>query len=370
MRARRAHVFPKTLRRKPSSLPPCGQRPRSEGWPTSGITQIAKKESDVIFEEKEAWFRHSKQIVRIVVLALVAWGIWRAVSQARGEFARHAFAIWRVDPGWLVAGGTAYALGLAPCWVFWQRTLRAMGQHPRWRDSLTAYWIGNLGKYVPGKAMVVVLRTGLVRGPQVDTTVAATSVFVETLTFMAIGALVSAVILLVTSQNPLMLLLAVALMVCAGVPTLPPVFRRVVRWLQVRRANPDIDRAIDGLNLRLLASGWASIAVGWLLLGVSLLATLRAMPAAGIPVDVPWTDLPLLTASVGLAMVAGFLSLVPGGLGVRDWILMTLMVPRYGAAAAVVSAVLLRVVWMLCELLISGILYVDRRWWRTDSGLG
>jgi len=193
---------------------------------------------------------------------------------------------------------------------------------------------------------------------------------VETLTFMAIGALVSAVILLVTSQNPLMLLLAVALMVCAGVLTLPPVFRRVVRWLQVRRANPDIDRAIDGLNLRLLASGWASIAVGWLLLGVSLLATLRAMPAAGIPVDVPWTDLPLLTASVGLAMVAGFLSLVPGGLGVRDWILMTLMVPRYGAAAAVVSAVLLRVVWMLCELLISGILYVDRRWWRTDSGLG
>lgn len=317
--------------------------------------------------QKTPWLRYAKQALRVVILTLVAWGIWRTVSQARAEFARHAFSLWSVDRAWLLAAGLAYTLGLMPCWVFWHRTLRAMGQHPSWRDSLTAYWIGNLGKYVPGKAMVVVLRTGIVRGPRVDTTVAATSVFVETLTFMAIGALVSALILLTSSQNPMMLLLAVILMICAGVPTLPPIFRRVVRWLQVHRANPEIDRAIAGLNIRLLATGWCSIGVGWLLLGVSLLATLRSMPSAGIPVDVVWTDLPLLTASVGLAMVAGFLSLVPGGLGVRDWILMTLMVPRYGAAAAVISAVLLRVVWMLSELVVSGILYADLHWNRAND---
>jgi hypothetical protein len=44
---------------------------------------------------------------------------------------------------------------------------------------------------------------------------------------------------------------------------------------------------------------------------------------------------------------------------VRDWILMTLLAPRYGAALAVLSAVLLRVVWLLSELVISGILYLD-----------
>ena len=31
-------------------------------------------------------------------------------------------------------------------------------------------------------------------------------------------------------------------------------------------------------------------------------------------------------------MVAGFLSLIPGGLGVRDWILMELLAPHYGAS--------------------------------------
>ncbi len=72
-------------------------------------------------------------------------------------------------------------------------------------------------------------------------------------------------------------------------------------------------------------------------------------------------ELPLLTATVGLAMVAGFISLIPGGLGVRDWILMTLLAsqPQYGAKVAIVSAVLLRIVWLLSEVAVSAILYVD-----------
>ena len=70
-------------------------------------------------------------------------------------------------------------------------------------------------------------------------------------------------------------------------------------------------------------------------------------------------ELPLLTATVGLAMVAGFLSLIPGGFGVRDWVLMTLLEPHYGARVALVSAILLRIVWLLSELLVSAILYLD-----------
>ena len=58
-------------------------------------------------------------------------------------------------------------------------------------------------------------------------------------------------------------------------------------------------------------------------------------------------------------MVAGFISLIPGGLGVRDWILMTLLAPQCGAKVALVSAVLLRIVWLLSEVAVSAILYVD-----------
>ena len=230
---------------------------------------------------------------------------------------------------WLAVSWPAllYLAGLAPCCVFWHRTLWAMGQRPTWRESMRAFWIGHLGKYVPGKAMVVILRTGLVYSERVNRTVAATSVFIETLTMMAVGAFVAAVILLLTSDHVVLTWLAVGLMLLSGVPTYPPMFRRVVRWLQVHRANPQIDEAMAGVDCRLMAFGWLIISVGWVVLGISLWATLRAIPGAEPDWLESLRELPLLTAAVGLAMVAGFLSLIPGGLGVRDWILMTLLAP-------------------------------------------
>ena len=45
------------------------------------------------------------------------------------------------------------------------RTLRVLGQSVSLPLALRAYYIGQLGKYVPGKALVVILRAGLVRGP-------------------------------------------------------------------------------------------------------------------------------------------------------------------------------------------------------------
>ncbi len=306
-------------------------------------------------QKSRRWVRMIKVSVRLLVLGLVGWGIWRTIEQAGEGLQNRDFSVRQVDVTWMALAGLFYVFGLVPCWVFWHRTLVAMGQQPRWRESLRAFWIGHLGKYVPGKAMVVVLRTGLVYSDRVNKTVAATSVFVETLTMMAVGAFLSSVVLLFYSEHLSLTLLAVGLMICAGVPTLPPIFRRLVRMLRVERANPQIQQAIAGVDYRLMTTGWISISIGWLLLGLSLWATLRSLPG----LETSLGQFPLLTATVGLAMVAGFLSLIPGGLGVRDWILMELLAPQYGAKVALVSAILLRLVWLLSELLISAILYVD-----------
>jgi uncharacterized membrane protein YbhN (UPF0104 family) len=157
------------------------------------------------------------------------------------------------------------------------------------------------------------------------------------------------------------MLLALGLAAAAGLPTLPPIFRRLVRFLQVRRANANIDVALDGLNFRLMFLGWSTMAVGWLFIGLSLWATLQATPAAVNQLTNPWHDIPLITACAALAMVAGFLSLIPAGLGPREWVIMTLLVPAYGPVAGIVSAVLLRLVWMGAEILFAGFLYFGVR---------
>ena len=94
-------------------------------------------------------------------------------------------------------------------------------------------------------------------------------------------------------------------------------------------------------------------------MGLSLWAVLKSLPhrrAAGPLVSQLW---PRLTASVSLAVVAGFLSLLPGGLGVRELVLDELMTEPFGAMVALVSAVLLRFVWLLAELMVSVILYIE-----------
>ena len=299
-----------------------------------------------------AWLKHA---ARLVILCLVVAGIWRAIDQAAGEF-RQADLDWRnLQWKWLVAAGAFYLAGFVPSGFYWVNVLRAMGQRPRILETMRAFYAGHLGKYVPGKALVVVIRTGLIRSERVDTTVAAASIFVETLTLMAVGAALSAVLLgTLFRQHWQLCALAVALAVCAAVPTWPPLFRRILRILQVHRANPKIDQALDGLNLKVMGLGWGGISLGWVLFGCSLWATLNALPGVGL-VDI--SQLPLLIACVALAIVAGFLSLLPGGLFVREFVVTTLLAPVFGAVAALVSAVLLRVVWLVSEVIAAGVLY-------------
>jgi uncharacterized membrane protein YbhN (UPF0104 family) len=301
-------------------------------------------------------WKWTKVALRWVIFSLVAWGVYRVVAGASEEFERQRFSLREIKYGWLLFAGCAYIAGLAPCAVYWRNTLVAMGQRPRWGELLRAFYVGHLGKYVPGKALVVVLRTGLIRSERVGAAVAAVSVFVETLTMMAVGALVAAAILSVTTRdNPWLVALSFGLMVAAGVPLAPPIFRRIVRLLKVRKADPQIEAALDGLTWKLLAKGVFGIACGWSLIGLSLWATLKAIPGAEAALPANW---PLLTACVALAMVAGFASLIPGGMGVRELVVIPLLAAPFGEVNAIVSAILLRVTWLAAEIFVAGLLTI------------
>ncbi len=304
-----------------------------------------------------------KWVVRLVVLLAVVWGIARFADGAREDLAKTGFDWREIRWQWLGLSGVIYAAGLLPaCW-YWQQILRALGQHPRLMETARAYYVGHLGKYVPGKALVVIIRTALVSGPRVDTTVAAVSIFIETLTMMAVGACVAAVILMFQFPDSGLVLLAIGLMLGAGLPTWPPLFRWLVAKLQVKRANQGIEDALRGVDGRLMVRGWLSLTVGWGLLGFSLWAVMESIPQVAEGSHAAFSDIALFTACVSLAMVAGFLSLLPGGVGVRELVVMTLISthPAYGPVVAIVSAVLLRFSWLMAELVVSAILYVGVR---------
>lgn len=300
-----------------------------------------------------------KTAVRLLVLALVVWGIARTWQNAQAEFKHHQFSLADLHYGWLAASCGFYILGTFPAAWFWRAVLMAMGQTPHRFEALRAYYVGHLGKYVPGKALVVVIRAALVRSGRTDGTVAAVAVFVETLTWMAVGSVLAAAILAISyRQHVVLTLIAVGLALCAGAPTAPPLFRFIIRKLPVVRSHPGIAKAVGGLKLGVMARGWGAMIAGWLCMGLSLWATLKAMPNLhGWPEGL-LTTWPLLTACVALATVAGFVSLIPGGLLVRELVVTKLLEPVFGPVAALISAVVLRLVSLVSEVAVSTILYV------------
>jgi hypothetical protein len=302
-----------------------------------------------------------------VKLAIICLVLWWVIAELRSSWRDLSEYEWDLRPGWIVLSGIFYLFGLLPAGCFWFRVLRKLGQRPGLGETLRAYYIGHLGKYVPGKAMVVILRVGMLRGERVQTSVAAATVFLETLTMMATGAFVAAAILgLWFREAWLMMLIAIGLMVLAGLPTVPFVFRKMMHLAGIGRKDPELRQKMESLGFGTLFSGWLMMILVWIMLGLSLWATIRGI---GVHDFALLEVLPLMIASVSLAMVAGFLSLLPGGLGVREFVLSELLpswfatvsIPLAPEAAAFVAATLLRVVWLLSELILSGILMLPAR---------
>ena len=130
---------------------------------------------------------------KLAVFALLAWFIYAAIVRDNERLGQHE---WQVEPMWLAIAGGLYMLGMLPAACYWQRVLVHAGQQVSFTDALRAYYVSQLGKYVPGKLMVIVIRHNLVRSVATETTVITASVFFETLSVLAVGAAVSAIVLI------------------------------------------------------------------------------------------------------------------------------------------------------------------------------
>jgi glycosyltransferase 2 family protein len=305
--------------------------------------------------------RWGKTLLKCAILALVVWGGHRTIAGGLAELRKNSWEIGQLQPGWAVLAGVLYLVSQLPCGWFWHSVLVALGQTVETLRALRAFYIGHLGKYVPGKAMVVVLRAALVSGPACSVAMGAVAVFYETFTTMAVGAVMAAAILLVEHRQQTVLILgSLALAVIVGVPTLPFVFVRLMRFIKLAGQSASAPSSLHlgfGLSLR----GWLAIAAGWIVAGGSLWCTVRAIGVEGASVA---GELPLFTAIVALSVAWGFVSMLPAGLGVREIVLLQLLAPRLeqlmpgqGEQLALVAAIVLRLIWLASEIVLAAALY-------------
>jgi glycosyltransferase 2 family protein len=264
---------------------------------------------------------------------------------------------WKADWRLLVASGLVYAMGMLPAALYWRTCLSALGQQVGLLQVLWAYFYGNLGKYFPGKAMVVILRLSALPATTVRRVAATVTIFIETLTMMAVGGAVAAACLILLNLDWRLTLLAIGLILLTMIPTCPWFLRRLLHRFQSGVDPATLQDWSSGIDLALILRGWFILAWTWLAFGLSLGLVLQGLPCTELAAVSQWEFWLSALGACAMAVVLGFVSLVPGGAGVREAVLSIILAPVVGPIAAVSCALWLRLTWLATELLMAAFFY-------------
>jgi uncharacterized membrane protein YbhN (UPF0104 family) len=304
--------------------------------------------------DRKRWLvRGVKIVLALVILFFVGW-------QFQGDLARLDLSEVKLKPEWLLASGGLYLAALLTGAWFWRHLLCKFGYPISLYAGIRAQYAGQLGKYVPGKAIAIAIRAELVHPFGVPYGVSIIASFYEVLTGMAAGALVAAVIYALDSPGELGLGLhplaigAVLIGLC-GIPLLPGVFNFVIAKLTAKIQAVELYR-LPPVRFGTLATGLLAGAVSWWVQGLSMWALLQAVLPE--PPELTASTWAHCTASVAFANVAGFVVVVaPGGLGVRESLLVILL-SSFGPPGYIkLAAILLRVDWIVAEALFTAAVY-------------
>lgn len=351
---------------------------------------------------KESWLstrnKRIRAVVQLVILALVAWGIAHSVRKSTGQLSNQradlasqaaelrlraeqtsdpiqaaellnqaaqataaAEKFWRAHPSGLLAAGLVYAVGMLPGSLFWRQCLNALGQPTHLPTTLWAYFYGNLGKYFPGKAMVIILRLAALAPLGIKKTATSITIFMETLTMMSVGGAMAGICMIALNIDWRLTLLSLGLLATTFLPTFPPLLRFLIPKLQPGVDSQELRGWAERIDAKLFIRGWLWLSLTWIAFGLSLLLVMRSLPIANFEHTTTTKLVLSCFGACALAVVLGFVSLLPGGAGVREAVLSLVLAPVVGPAAALCSAVWLRVVWLAAELLMAAFMFVIKR---------
>ena len=292
---------------------------------------------------------------------------------------RRAWLLWREgDVGsvtihwpWLLAAFGLYGMGWLPSVLYWHQLIhRFGGTTGRW-DVAHAYFAGHLGKYIPGKASVLLIRAGMLAERGCRPGVAALTSTYETLTYMGVGLAVGLTLAPVVwkhlvadlpavirpvFERPLVFGAAVVVVCVLLVPAVAKILGLIARRLTPPVASAgEVETRLAVPEIEIRASfllGWCFAFVAtWLIHGLSLGCTLRA-----VGVEASLSEWLTWTGDIWSASFVGFIAVfAPGGLGVREAALIELLKtqPGISSSQAVAASVLLRGVWMAAEIVVT-----------------
>lgn len=284
----------------------------------------------------------SRTVLRRLFLLLAVTAVALAL-RAEGPALRDAFT----RTGWLavLASVAATLAGLLASAFCWRALLASLGTHLSPRLALHVFFLGQIGKYLPGNVFAVAAQAELAHDHGVPRSriVTAGLVFLGVLT--ATGLLVALTVLPFASPDVLRRYAWVLLGLPIGLLVLVPrVLNRLVGLALKAARRPALDQPLSARHL-MAATGWALVM--WALYGLHLVPLVLAQPH-----DSGANVLLVATGGYALAWTAGFLFVIaPAGAGIREAVLVLALAGIADGPTALAVALLSRGVQTLGDIL-------------------
>lgn len=279
----------------------------------------------------------------VVALALLIVALeheWHSVSAAARRLSIAA-----------IVESLVFALvGLGATGLAWRALLAGFGAHLPIRAALRVYFIGQLGKYLPGSVWPVVAQMEMSRDLGVGRTQAGGASLVALALAAPTAVLASALTLPFVSASALSHYWPVLLVLPITAALLhPPVLNWLLNFVLRLARRGELPQPVQRKPL-LVTLGW--LMVTWVAFGASTWALASDLGATG-------SGGRQFLASIGgfsLAWAAGFLVVfVPAGAGIREAALVLTLSPVLASGPATLLALISRLVFTAADLLWAGV---------------
>jgi hypothetical protein len=280
-------------------------------------------------------------VAALAILVAVGLALYSRWSQVQGELAK--------INGWSVALALVCILvALQFSMASWHAVLAGLGSPLPTAGARRIFFVGQLGKYLPGSVWPVVVQMDLGRSYGVPASRMAVSFVVSLGVSVLTGSLVGAPALWWLGDDLAWLRLPAVVLAGLGLAILarPGLLNRLLATMLRLLRRPPLAGEIS--SRALLRSG-ACLLGAWLMFGASV--WLLAMDVGGDPL----MSLRVAIPGYALSFTAGLLFiLAPAGVGVRDALLVVVLAPVIGLASATAVAVVARLLATVADVAAAG----------------
>ncbi len=294
-----------------------------------------------------------KLVVMLAVAAAVAYALHDAWTKVR---LKHIAIEWRWG-GVAVAG---FCASMLTSGFVWRALAARMGDRSPTLPLIGAYTFSQVGKYIPGKVALLLMRIERAGRFGMNAGTCTLSTLLENALYMISGGLAGMMAIvklgeaLPPRQRVLLWPVTIAAVAILATGCAPPLFYRGVNQLLRKFKRPEVPRQ-EWLGVGSLVLGVLGFLPCWIFGGISLWASVCCVHPLSLGES--WW----FAGAYALSVIIGMASLLPGGTGVRDALLLAAvtiaLTPAMGIDAATLTAgvvaLLQRLFQVVAELLLG-----------------